>query len=159
MDIKKFSAFKYTHKGQSDMSAQRWRLVKITLVMALVASVAFFPAGAFSFLAPILIYFSAPKMLYIGPRYLICGDTIIYFFNVKAMILEDSSGILRLVPTNGRDFLIERDNFPTNARKTAKIATNKAKKFDKVSSKLIEKVLKVSPDVVLNGIDRGAHSA
>ena len=42
--------------------------------------------------------------------------------------------------------------FPTNARKSHKIAANKAAKFSKVSQKLIERVRHASPSVELSGV-------
>ena len=47
--------------------------------------------------------------------------------------------------------MLERDKFPTGARKADKIKKNKAAKFDKVSSKIIEKVKKAAPRVDMIG--------
>lgn len=156
MDLQKFSVFKYQHKGRGGISAQRWRAIKLTLGIALLAAAIFFPVGAVAFLLPLVAYATAPKMLYIGPRYLICGDAIVYFNNVSAMARDESAGTLRLVSANERGFVLERDKFPTNARKEHKIAANKAGKFAKASAKLIDKVLKASPQVELSGITRAA---
>ena len=159
MDLKKFSAYKYQHAGRSGISKRRWRVVVVTLVVALLATIAFFPGGAILFLVPLIAYFSAPKMLYIGPRYLICGDTIMYFSNVVKVTLEENSGTLQLTSSNGKTFVVERDKFPTNARKTNKIAANKATKFRKSSARLIEKILRATPDVELSGVPRSAYRA
>ena len=48
-------------------------------------------------------------------------------------------------------FAIERERFPTNARKTAKIAANKEAKFAKVAEKLIAKIRHASPAVEVSG--------
>jgi hypothetical protein len=152
MDLKKFSAFKYRHEGSGGITAQRWRVVKILLGVALVAVVALFPMGWFALLLPLIAYVTAPKMLYVGPRYLICGPRIVYFSNVTSIALEESAGTLRLVSSKTGNFLLERDRFPTGARKTDKIKANKALKFDKVSAKLIERVRRAVPEVGLKGI-------
>ncbi len=78
-------------------------------------------------------------------------NTIVYFGNVKRMTLSPAHGKLRLECTNGKAFVLERDKFPTGARKAEKIKKNKAKKFDKVSSKIMEKVRAASANVVLIG--------
>jgi hypothetical protein len=156
MNLKKFSAFKYRHEGSGGISKERWRVVKITLGVALVAMVALFPMGWFALLLPLLAYFTAPKMLYVGPRYLICGPKIVYFSNVTSMALEESAGTLRLVSGKAGNFLLERDRFPTGARKADKIKVNKALKFDKVSAKLIDRVRRASPEVAVKGIPEAA---
>ncbi len=152
MDMKRFSAFKYQHTGPAEVSLARLRATKVTAVLALIAAIAFFPAGLGAFLVPLLVYYSAPKMLYLGPRYLICGEIIIYFGNVVQMELNDAGGTLKLVTGSKNTFVLDRDNFPTNARKTAKVAANKSAKFTKASSRLIDKILKASPDVEIRGI-------
>ena len=40
---------------------------------------------------------------------------------------------------------LERDKFPTNARKPDKITRNKATKFEKVSARIVEHVRKAAP--------------
>lgn len=152
MDLKKFSAVKYRHDGSGGISEQRWRVIKISLGVALAATVVLFPVGGFVLLLPLIVYLAAPKMLYIGPRYLICGPQIVYFSNVTSMALEESAGTLRLVSGKAGSFLLERDRFPTGARKADKIKANKALKFDKVSAKLIERVRRAVPEVGLKGI-------
>ena len=152
MDLRKFSAFKYRHDGQGCVSAKRRSAVWITLGLSVLTSFFFFPFGCFALPLPLIIYLTKPKMLYIGPRYLICGGTIIYFGNVNAMALDESSGTLSLAPANAHRFKLERDKFPTSARKAFKVKANQAAKFNKVSAKLIQKVLKASPLVEMSGI-------
>ena len=41
---------------------------------------------------------------------------------------------------------VERERFPTNARKKDKIAINKAAKFSKVSARIVEKVRRATPE-------------
>ena len=57
------------------------------------------------------------------------------------MVLSRSSGTLELFGADGPVLRLERDKFPTNARKPDKITRNKATKFEKVSARIIERVL------------------
>jgi len=159
MDLQKFSAFKYQHDGQGSIDAKRRWFIRITLGIGVLATPLFFPFGAFLLLLPLVAYLSRPKLLYVGPRYLICGDKIVYFGTVNAMALDSASGILSLTPANAHRFTLERDKFPTSARKANKVKINQAVKFEKVSAKLIQKVLKASPQVELSGIPDSARQA
>ncbi len=146
-----FATFKYQHSEGVTRSKPRMVFAGASLVVALLAMVIALPVGAVLLLVPLIAWFSAPRQLLLGPRYLLCGNAIVYFGNVKRMTLTRSQGKLRLECTNGKAFVLERDKFPTGARKTDKIATNKAKKFDKVSGKIMEKVRAASANVVLLG--------
>lgn len=157
MDLSKFSAFKYEHAGRRVITLRRRWALGISLALALAISLFGFPVGLIAWVAPLLVFATAPKMLYIGPRYLICGNDIVYFNNVTAMTLEPAAGSLTLACTGQGVFTLRRDKFPTNARKDFKIAANKKAKFEKASRRLIEKVLRVSPEVDLNGISRDEH--
>ena len=94
---------------------------------------------------------AAGRQLQLGPRYLLCGNSIVYYANVNRLTLSGANGTLRLQSQNGKSFVLERDKFPTGARKADKIKKNKAAKFDKVSSKIIEKVKKAAPRVDMIG--------
>ncbi len=146
-----FATFKYQHSDSVVRSKQRMLFAGASLVVALLATVIAFPFGAVLLLVPLIAWFSAPRQLLLGPRYLLCGNAIVYFGNVKRMTLAPAQGKLRLECTNGKAFVLERDRFPTAARKSDKIAKNKAKKFDKVSGKIMEKVRAASANVVLIG--------
>ena len=159
MDMKRFSAFKYLHKGPFEVSPIRLRITKVTAVLALIAAIVYFPVGLAAFFLPWIVYYSAPKMLFIGPRYLICGDVILYFSNVVKMELDAANGTLEMATAGKNTFVLDRNNFPTNARKKAKVAANRAAKFSKASGRLIDKVLKASPDVELHGIPHAARAS
>lgn len=146
-----FATFKYQHTDPASRSKQRMVFAGASLVVALLATVIAFPFGAVSLLVPVIAWFSAPRQLLLGPRYLLCGNAIVYFGNVKRMTFAPKQGKLRLECTSGKAFVLERDKFPTGARKADKIAKNKAKKFDKVSGKIMDKVRAASANVVLIG--------
>jgi hypothetical protein len=106
--------------------------------------------GAVLWLIPVVARLSAARYLQIGPRYLLCGDTIVYFGNVQRMVLARSEGRLSLYGADkGKPLVIERSKFPTNARKPDKIAKNKDTKFEKVSARIIQGVLKAAPGTPL----------
>ncbi|MBK9441486.1 MAG: hypothetical protein IPN53_09295 [Comamonadaceae bacterium] len=147
-----FASFKYHHIDPAGLSqARRW-FIGISLLAAVVVAYSFFPPGIFLFAVPLIAWWSAPRLLHLGPRYLLCGKTIVYYANVLCLTLSSSQGVLRVQSANGQTFVLERDKFPTGARKTDKIAKNKAAKFDKVSGKIIAKVRQASVNVKLNGI-------
>lgn len=147
-----FAAWKYQHSGQAGVSAKRWKWVLGTAIVAGGAALAFFPGGLFLGIVPLLIYFTAPKQIALGPRYLICGSQIVYYGNVASLSLDRAAGRLTLVSANAKSLVIEQAKFPTNARKSHKVAANKATKFAKVAEKIIEKVRNASPTVELSGV-------
>lgn len=125
------------------------------LVLVAVTSLLLGPVGIFVFFVGIwLVIAKGPKpSLALGPRYLLCGKRIVYYANVRRMELT-AGKTLTLKGGDGETFTLEVDRFPTNARKTAKVAANKAAKFEKVSNKLIRHVLLAAPYVECSGINR-----
>src|SRR3990167_5715060 len=120
--------------------------------MALRATVLAFPAGAVLWVLPLLARLTAGRYLQLGPRYLLCGDSIVYYGNVRRLVLSRSSGTLELFGADGPVLRLERDKFPTNARKPDKITRNKATKFEKVSARIIERVLQAAPGTPLEDV-------
>ncbi|MES2952536.1 MAG: hypothetical protein V4858_28745 [Pseudomonadota bacterium] len=147
-----FAVFKYQHADGAVRSKLRMGVTGACLVAAVLAlGLLAFVVCAVLVVAALVVWFSAPRELLLGPRYLLCGNTIVYFGNVKRMTLSPSHGKLRLECNNGKAFVLERDKFPTGARKAEKITKSKARKFDKVSSNIMEKVRAASANVVLIG--------
>jgi hypothetical protein len=147
-----FAIFKYQHTDPASLSPLRRRVVFVSLAVAAVATLVVFPFGALLFAVPLVARLSAPRQLQLGPRYLLCGKAIVYYANVRRLALSRAQGSLRLQSANGQVFVLERDKFPTGARKTEKIARNKADKFEKVSVKIVEKVRRAAADVRLVGV-------
>ena len=147
-----FSTFKYQHPDRAVRSRKRLIFVGLSLAVALGIAVLAFPPGALALLVPLVAWFSVSKQLQLGPRYLLCGQSIVYYGNVTRLTLARAQGSLRVQSASGQVFVLERDKFPTGARKTAKIAANKAAKFDKVSGKIIDKVRQAGAQVELIGI-------
>ena len=142
-----FASFKYQHADRATRSRKRLIFVGLSLVVALAIAGFAFPAGALALLVPLIAWLSASKQLQLGPRYLLCGNTIVYYGNVRRLTLARAQGSLRVQSVNGQVFVLERDKFPTSARKTDKVAKNKAAKFDKVSGKIIDKVRQTGAQV------------
>ena len=150
--------FKYEHDDPLERSSTQ---LKVLAVLALAALCCFFiaiPLGVFA-AAGVAVYalIARPKKLIcVTPRYLICGRKILYYRNVRKLVLVKKEGQLSVFFGDGKSLMVEQKRFPTNARKPDKIKKNKAAKFDKVSGKIIQKVLTSSPKVELVGINRSS---
>lgn len=147
-----FATFKYNHADAALRSRARLVFVGVSLLLALIVSKVGWPVGPITLLIPLIAYFAVTKQLLMGPRYLLCGGTIVYFANVARLSFSSTKGVLQIHAKNGKVFVLEREKFPTSARKAPKIAINKAAKFDKVSGKIIEKVRQMSPQVECIGL-------
>lgn len=150
-----FAVFKYKHDGPSGISAKRLRVCQFSVLGGLILLWPFLPLGIALLVFALLAWLTAPKNLRLGPRYLICGDRVVYYGNVDKVVLETDAGRLTLSPAGGQPFVIERGRFPTNARKSHKVAANQAAKFGKVTAKLIERVRQASPAAEVVGAGRG----
>ena len=149
MATTEFSLFKYQHSGRPLITPLRRGFIYASLAAGVLASIVVFPFGAVLLLVPLVTRLSAHRYLQVGPRYLLCGDTIVYYGNVRRMVLSRSVGTLALHCASGPPLLLARDKFPTNARKADKITKNKADKFDKASARIIERVLRAAPGTPL----------
>lgn len=154
MDESRYAAWKYKHAGAGYRTRGRTLLAAALLVAALIAVRPALPFALGLLVASLALFFVTKKKILVGPRYLICGPSLVYYRNVSRMTLNEDTGILQLFSGGDTPFVLERDKFPTNARKTPKIARNKAEKFAKVSRSIIAKVLRDAPTVETTGIPR-----
>lgn len=92
----------------------------------------------------------AENGLMIGPRYLICGNTILYYRNLRR-VASSARGVLELYGSTGAPLRIEQGRFPTDARKTDKIERNTRAKFDKASALIVERARAQVPEVEVVG--------
>ena len=145
MDEKSLARWKYRHDGPGSRSRAQWCLIGSLLLACLLTAKSLPPLAVILFGAALLALFYTRRTLLVGPRYLICGERILYFANIVRIERDDAAGRLLLVPAEGSPLEIERDKFPTNARKTAKIARNKEAKFTKVANHLVERVRQAAP--------------
>ena len=82
-------------------------LVGASLVLALAVMAVFSASvGAMLLALPLIGWVATPRKLLLGPRYLLCGQTIVYFGNVKRITLSPTHGKLRLECTNGSAFIL-----------------------------------------------------
>lgn len=156
----KLGTFKYDHSEGNPWGPANW-LAGLVFVAAVAGCFAVvLPLGFIALVVLTLIWAHLlPKReIRLGVRYAIVGNTIVYFRNVRKMELK-AGHELTLHWGKDRSLKIEQSRFPTNARKQEKIAKNKAAKFEKVSGKIIDRVLRTAPTVELTGIDRQARLA
>ena len=147
MEQPQLAVFNYKHGGRTRLGGRRKTFFLVSLALALIVAVVAFPAGLGAFLVPLIIFLARSGTLCIGPRYFICGDNIFYYANVTQLRLAEGEGRLSLQMADGKGFVIEREKFPTNARKAHKVEANKAAKFNKVTARIIDKVRRASPAV------------
>ena len=88
----------------------------------------------------------------LGPRYLICGDHILYYANVTEINVSEAEGVLRIKTGAKSLFEIERSRFLTSTRNAQRAAASKAADFDAVVTMIVEKVRRLSPEVTGNAI-------
>lgn len=157
MDETRFTTWKYQHEGGGYRSPKRRIAAAAALAVAVPTAWLFPPLSFILFVAAGILFFGSTKKLHLGPRYFICGKTIVYYGNVVRLTLDEDAGRLTVQSANGRSFVLERAKFPTKARKTDKIARNKAAKFSKAAGKIIVHVLKASPEVEVAGFSRTAY--
>lgn len=156
----KLGTFKYDHDDRIPLGWANW-LFGLFLVSVVVAAFAFaLPLGVVAVIASVIFWavWLPKKQIRLGARYAIVGNTIVYFRNVRKMEFKAGHD-LTLHWGKDRSLRIEQSRFPTGARKQEKIAKNKAAKFEKVTGKIIDRVLHASPTVELAGIDRKARLA
>jgi len=154
MDASKFDVWKYKHEGAGYRSRKQWLIVAILFGAALLAQVRFqhLPLAIALLLIGVVVALLSSKKIFLGPRYLICGNSIVYYNNVERLVLDEAAGQLRLVTVSDQAFTLERKRFPTNARKADKIARNKAAKFSKVAHNIIVRVQRAVPGVQASGL-------
>jgi hypothetical protein len=144
------STYRYDHSGPRYRSRSRWVTIGVLLLLGLgvfVLAPALFPLGMVIWGVALMVYGTAPKFLRLGPRYLLCGKQIVYHANVKRITFAKSEGRLQLHGMNGEHFVLERDKFPTDARREPKISQKKAAKFETLSSKIIFNIQRAQPYV------------
>lgn len=91
--------------------------------------------------------------IFIGNRYVIIGEKIIYYNNLAGIqISGDGSRIYEMISKTNKSYKIELDRFPTNARKSWKIEKNKKDKFEKITTKISNNIQKRAPHVSIKKV-------
>lgn len=149
MATSRFDSWKYQHPGPG--IRPRWqRPLGWLLLLASLFALKTPPVAVVLFLLGLVALLFSRKRILIGSRYLICGPEIVYFANVERLDHDDLAGVLRLTLPGRPDFVLLRDNFPTNARKANKILYNRTLKFTKVTSNIIERVKANNPAAAID---------
>ncbi|MCE1181742.1 MAG: hypothetical protein LWW81_05465 [Rhodocyclales bacterium] len=144
MQISQLNSWKYQHDGPG--IRHRWQLpLSGALMLACLPALVVPPLAIPLFIIALILMLYRSRKLLIGPRYLICGREIVYFANVQRVDRDDVAGFLSLTPAEGAPFVLNREKFPTNARKADKIKRNRAAKFAKVAERLIVHVRAANP--------------
>ncbi len=151
MDRKKFAVIKYDHGERVGLSTARKLCFVVFVVLALGSVFIFFPASIFLGVAAAFAA-KQPKEIYVGPRYLICGNKVLYYANIQKVILERDVGQLTLESSTGQVLMLDQYRFQSNARKLDKIAAHKEARFNKVALKIVDRVQRASPNAQLKGI-------
>ena len=145
-----FARFSYQHADGVSRSPQRIWFTGASLLIAMATTAVLASAYAAALLAvPLIAWLSTPPQLLLGPRYLLCGNTIVYFGNVKRMTLSPALGKLRLECTNGMAFVLERRRFPRSTRMAESLLKHKTTRFERMCARIIERVHATSANAVL----------
>lgn len=152
------AVFKYKHR---DPVMPAWAAIGLWLGIAAIVGFLFRATGEFAFFALIAFVIVViarwpQRRLVLAPRYFVCGNTLVYYANVRRIVLRPGDS-MSIAWGDNRHFKLERDRFPTGARKTHKIAANKLAKFNKVSGKIIDRVKVFAPGVELVTGKRGGE--
>lgn len=147
LELPQLAVFKYKDGARAPLTTKRKVLAGAALALAVVMLFVAIPVAVFATIVALVAFFARGRALAVGPRYLICGDEIVYYANVTQMALNESAGLLELTLANGKRFTLEREKFPTGARKAHKIAANQAAKFNKVSARIVDKVRRARPEL------------
>ncbi|EIJ41234.1 hypothetical protein BegalDRAFT_0314 [Beggiatoa alba B18LD] len=144
--------FRYNHKDLNNVNLKfRHVFIFFIVIFAFCSNLPYpHPFLLFLFICFIIIYplylshrRAIPYKIYIEQRYFVCGNTLLYYKDITKILITNSD-ISIYSTCNPKIFKIEKDLFPTNARKPEKIINNKNKKFNSVVDKIINNILKVS---------------
>ena len=146
-----FAMFKYQHTDPVARGGKVW-LAWGAMFALLALSIPFLGVISIILMVVAAIFLRKRwpgRAIYLGPRFMVCGNTIAYYKNVRRMALRP--GELTIFWGADDSFRLEEKRFPTGARKEHKIKANKAAKFGKVAAKIIERVQIEVPGVKLEG--------
>lgn len=148
MDESHFNAWKYQHPGAGYRSRRQLIWATLLFIGSLLA-IKLWPLALALFAASLVCLLISSKKILVGSRYLICGSEIVYFANLARLDRYDTLGTLRLTSHDQACFVLEREKFPTNARKADKISRNKAAKFAKVADRIVAQVRAANPAAMI----------
>jgi hypothetical protein len=147
LELPQLAVYKYKHIGRVALSYQRKKWFVISLLVSMLVAKLFFPIGALAVLLPVIVYLGGVRTLIVGPRYIVCGENIVYYGVVKSFELSVPKGTLSLQTARGKPFVIDRDRF-LKGRRDGQVIKDPALLFDEVSARVIESVKRLSPVLV-----------
>lgn len=156
MRTPKFPEYKYLH---GEAAWPLWlNILLLCGLLLLIPAIYYVPKNFIFFIVPyvvILIFLAlwlAPReKIILSPRYIVCGKTVLYFRNIRTVNIQAAHGRLRLISGSGEELTIDREKFPTSARKEHKIAANRQAKFCKLADKILANVRRSAPDAIITG--------
>ena len=152
LELPPLTVFKYKH-GDRILLTRKRKIYFVAIAFVSLALVRLlFPFGLLALILPAVVYLGGVRTMSLGPRYLICGDHILYYANVTEINLSEAEGVLRIKTGAKSLFEIDRNRFLTDTRNAQKAAANKAADFNTVVSMIVEKVRRLSPEVTGNAI-------
>lgn len=148
-----FRTFSYNIGRVRPSPARLWFIYGSIVVV--IAMCIFISQAAIALILVLLFAYiitSPTSKLMLGRRYLLCGQNIVYYGNVKRLTLSPAQGLLLLESVNGQSFTLEREKLIVPSRKADKIIRKKAADFEKASTRIIESVRNASSNLELNVI-------
>jgi hypothetical protein len=147
-----FAVFDYNHGGRVNLTKGRKYAFALALFFALVLARLLFPFGLLALAIPTLIYLRGERTLKIGPRYLICGDRIVYFANVKNLSFSENEKSICLRTGIKTQLTIEGKRFNVRSRDPEE----KAAKFAEAVELVMEGVHRFAPEAICPTEDENA---
>ncbi|MDR1163954.1 MAG: hypothetical protein LBM17_09005 [Candidatus Accumulibacter sp.] len=143
------AVFDYNHGGRVALTVKRKYMFALALFLALVFARLLFPFGLIALAIPAMVYLRGERTLRIGPRYLICGDRIVYYANVKNLSFSEKDNSICLRTGLKTQLTIEEQRFRVKSRSPKeKVLQEKAQKFAEAVKLMTEGVHRFAPEAV-----------
>jgi hypothetical protein len=152
LDLPQLTVFKYKHGDRILLTRQRKMLFVAVAFVSLILVRLLFPFGLLALIFPAMVYLAGIRTMSLGPRYMICGDHILYYANVTEINVSEAEGILRIRTGAKGKFEIERSRFLNSFWNSKQSAAQKASDFKAVTEMIVERVRHWSPEVTGNAI-------
>jgi hypothetical protein len=149
------AVFDYNHGGRVVLTKERKLAFFFALFFALVLARLFFPFGLLALVLPAMVYLRGERTLKIGARYLICGDRIVYYANVKNLSFSEKEKSICLRSGIKTQLTIEAHRFRVASR-SPKI---QAEKFAEAVKLMTEGVRRFAPKALAPASERNADDA
>lgn len=134
-------------------------VLRVGLVMVLVLGAiagaghdeeALFAAGSLGLVVAAVVFFRSAfvkGLIVIGRRFVVVNQDIFFYQNLSKVRVESDKGLITLFKQSYPACVIKQADFPTNARHEPKITNNRRSKFNKVQTKLLERIQAAAPEL------------